>query len=212
MEALSDGVFAVALTLLVVDIATTGLPKLGSDWWHDFWPKAVSFIYSFLVVGMYWIIHHNEMDLIKGTSRELLWLNLVFLLFIVFIPFSAALLGANWRLANDDFWYERIPILTYSANLILAGAALQATWLYASHRAYLLGERAVGSAVDDTTKRNLLIPIATLLVAFIALIWVEAGQWLIVAVPLSYVLWTLWAARQIRLARARPENLSLKRG
>jgi hypothetical protein len=99
MEALSDGVFAVALTLLVVDIVTTGLPKLGDiGWWHHFWPKALSFVYSFFIVGMYWVIHHNEWNALKGTTRELMWLNGIFLLFIVFIPFSAALLGSNWQL------------------------------------------------------------------------------------------------------------------
>ena len=62
MEAFSDAVFAVALTLLIIDISTIGLPKLDAvgladwqqHWWPDFWPKALAFVYSFAVVAVYW--------------------------------------------------------------------------------------------------------------------------------------------------------------
>jgi hypothetical protein len=83
-------------------------------------------------------------------------------------------------------------------------------WLYASHRAYLLHERVDRKTVAETTKRNLLIPVATVIISFVALISVEAGQWLIVTVPLSYVIWTLWAAYHIR--RTRRAKLSLQGG
>jgi uncharacterized membrane protein len=126
METFSNGVFAVALTLLIIDISTIGLPILDPakrpplPHEPDFWPKALSFVYSFVVVAVYWVVHHNEMDAIKGTTREFNWLNLISLLFIVAIPFSAALLGNNWSIPEAiepdrqcySYWYKRIPVLT----------------------------------------------------------------------------------------------------
>jgi uncharacterized membrane protein len=207
MEALSDGVFAVAMTLLVVDVSTIGLPKLDHAWWPEFWPKAVSFVYSFIVVAVYWVIHHNEMNLIRGTTREFNWLNLFFLLFIVLIPFSAALLGNNWFLSHSlepgHYWYIRIPMFTYSANLILASISLQAAWWYASRREYLLSD--VNSVVRRTFARNFIIPVATVLVLLVALWSVDVGQSLLVLIPLSYALWTLWAAHKVHEERERYE-------
>jgi len=220
MEAFSDAVFAVALTLLIIDISTIGLPKLDAvgladwqqHWWPDFWPKALAFVYSFAVVAVYWVVHHNEMDLIEGTTREFNWLNLIFLLFIVVIPFSAALLGNNWSLTATidpdrlcySFWYKRIPMLTYSANLILAGISLQAAWLYAKRQknrewqVNIFSDRATPDVIKSTFARNWIIPVATVPVLLVALLWsVNVGQGLLVFIPLSYAAWTLWTAHQI---------------
>lgn len=218
MEAFSDGVFAVAITLLVVDIAAH-IPELSPripeprDWWPDFWPKVLSFVYSFFVVGIYWIVHHNETDLIKGTTRELNWLNLFFLLFIVLIPFSAALLGNNWRLYEtidaDRFLYVRIPIFTYSANLILAGISLQVLWRYAKRQRnigwqeHILSDHVSDSVIRETFNRNWRIPGATAVVLIVTLWSVKAGQILLVVIPLYYAGWTLWEAHRIRKGRER---------
>jgi uncharacterized membrane protein len=220
MEAFSDGVFAVAITLLVVDIAikipnlSPGIPEFEQDWWPDFWPKAVIFAYSFVVVSVYWVMHHNEMNLLKGTTRELNWLNLVFLLFIVLIPFSAALLGNNWRLTEitlpGRFWYMRIPIFIYSANLILASISLQFVWLYARRRGLIDESRDAAplrppprrlSVFWRTVIRNCIIPIATVLVLILSRWEANLAQWVLVSVPLSYAVWTLWAAGRIRKLR-----------
>ena len=95
IEAFSDGVFAIAITLLVLnlqvpEIATVSelASKLGA-----LWPKLVSYVLSFMVVGIYWVAHHNTFHYIKRSDRNLLWLNILMMLFVVFIPFPAALLG-----------------------------------------------------------------------------------------------------------------------
>jgi uncharacterized membrane protein len=160
------------------------------------------------VVAVYWVVHHNEMDLIKGTTREFNWLNLIFLLFIVVIPFSAALLGNNWDLPDNilpdrqcySFWYKRIPVLTYSANLIFAGISLQLVWRYAKRQKsrtwqkHILSDRASDSVIRDTFARNWIIPVATLFVSLVALRSVDVGQPLLVLVPLSYAIWSLRTA------------------
>jgi uncharacterized membrane protein len=214
MEAFSDGVFAVAITLLVVDIAAK-IPPLSlaigpdikEDWWTDFFPKGLTFVYSFFVVGVYWVVHHNEMNLLKGTTRELNWLNLCFLLFIVLVPFSAALLGTNWRLCEtidaDRFLYMRIPIFTYSANLILAGISLQVLWWYANigSQEHILSDHVSDSDIRQIVNRNWIIPGSTLVVLIVTLWSVKAGQRIIVGIPLLYAVWTLREAYKSRKKR-----------
>jgi uncharacterized membrane protein len=103
LETFIDGVFAVALTLLVVE-AAKDIPSVVGDWqewWPDLWQKLIIFVYSFWVVGIYWISNHNELNMLEELGgpntrmRFFLHVNLLFVLFIVFIPFSAALLGNN---------------------------------------------------------------------------------------------------------------------
>lgn len=219
-EAISDGVFSVALTLLVVDIATTGLPHLAKEhWFGEFWPRLASFVYSFVVVGIYWVAHHNEMNMVKSIPGRIpLWLNLFFLFWIVCIPFSAAFLGSNWNVVLDaadefgrttgiartsvtplghidpGFRYRRVPFITYAVNLWLAGVTLQWVWHFISGHRNCLDYNHLHE-VDETTKRNRLIPNATLIAFGIGLLL--PSEWApvpLVIVPLLYAGWTLWLA------------------
>jgi uncharacterized membrane protein len=98
IEALTDGVFAVAMTLLVLDIkvpelepplATAELPlKLLA-----LWPKFLSYLISFVILGIYWVGHHIQLSFIRRADRPLLWINILFLLWVALVPFSTALLS-----------------------------------------------------------------------------------------------------------------------
>lgn len=96
LTALSDGIFAVAMTLLVFNIR---LPEQKADISVDqviaLWPKLLSYALSFVVLGMYWISHHNIVNLIRRSNRVFLWLNLLFLMCIAFLPFASATLGEH---------------------------------------------------------------------------------------------------------------------
>jgi hypothetical protein len=103
VEAFSDGVFAVALTLLIVDLSTTGLPHDFSDQkWDEFLPKLLAWLYGTATVGMYWVAHHNEMDHVDTVDRAMLWINLLFLCLIALFPFSSVMLGVYW---NAGDWH-----------------------------------------------------------------------------------------------------------
>ncbi|OGX27420.1 MAG: hypothetical protein A2787_00950 [Omnitrophica WOR_2 bacterium RIFCSPHIGHO2_01_FULL_48_9] len=96
LEAFSDGVFAIVITLLVLELR---VPEV-----HDpaelvpglkaLLPKFVSFVVSFLYVTIYWINHHQLFHLIKRSNRGLFWLNSLFLMCLTFIPFPTALIGS----------------------------------------------------------------------------------------------------------------------
>jgi len=234
LEAICDGVFAVALTLLVVNIAaTTEIPHLDDNWWPEFSPKLVAFVYSFWVVSVYWIAHHGELNILrelggrKTRMREFLYVNLLFLLFIVILPFSAALIGTNWSVSvgtehedagligwllgsrkalgplGREFWYVRIPFLTYAFNLLFAGMALQLVWLYISNRRAGDIDEERRDAFHLTTFKNWIIPSATVLVVVIGLACrVVFAQWTLVIVPLGYIAWTVWYGRIDNMRRS----------
>ncbi len=135
LEAFSDGVFAVAITLLVLNLQIPQLatvselvPKLGA-----LWPKLLSYALSFVIVGIYWVAHHNTFHYIKRSDRNLLWLNILLLLCIVFLPFPTALLG--------QYPEQQVSVIIYAGTLVLTGLVLQALWWYATSR-YRLVERS----------------------------------------------------------------------
>jgi uncharacterized membrane protein len=124
LEAFSDGVFAVAMTLLILDVRPDGHGLSGWEMFRHDWRHILIYILSFVIVGVYWVAHHHMMHFVTATDRAFLWINLLFLLIIVFIPYVAALLSAS----NADASAIRI----YGASLILANLASSTLWFYAS--------------------------------------------------------------------------------
>ena len=122
LEAFSDGVFAVAITLLALDLAVAG-PGPGhaslSRQLGDHWPSYIAYVVSFFVIGITWVNHHTLFTSIATTDRLLLFLNLTLLLFIVAIPFGTATMAAYLRAGGPD---AHLAAALYAA--ILEGMAL----------------------------------------------------------------------------------------
>src|SRR5690348_1748378 len=102
LEAFSDGVFAVAITLLALNLAVAGRGH-GSLAYQlqQRWPSFLAYLISFFTVGIIWVNHHALLSNVVVVSRLLLYLNLVLLLFVVMLPFGAATVSDY--LAHDDF-------------------------------------------------------------------------------------------------------------
>jgi len=98
VENLGDGIFAIAMTLLILEFH---VPQLGgpsvsralAQALIEMWPVLICYAMSFLILGVLWIGHHNQFHFIRRTDRLMLWINLAFLMSIAFIPFSTGLLG-----------------------------------------------------------------------------------------------------------------------
>ena len=116
LEAFSDGVFAVAITLLALNLAVAG-PGHGAllRQLADHWPSFVAYLISFFTVGIIWVNHHALMDNIAFVDRKLLFLNLLLLLFVVAIPFATATM-ADYLAANDQD--ARIAMSLYALVLM----------------------------------------------------------------------------------------------
>ena len=121
IEALADGIFAVAMTLLVLDIkspenrnfaTTADLVDYLTTLEHSFAMYAI----SFFVLAIFWIAHHLLFHFVLHVDRRLLWFNIAFLLLVTFVPFSTDLLG--------DHGHLTLPVLVYGANLLALGTFL----------------------------------------------------------------------------------------
>jgi len=127
LEAFSDGVFAIVITLLILDIHAPSTASLSVHDLHPLLPHIATFVLSFIIVGVYWVAHHHMLHFIRQVDRNLLWLNLLLLLCVVFIPFPASLLGTGFANA--------LVVRLYGCTLIATNAAGLFFWLYAiSHR------------------------------------------------------------------------------
>ena len=135
----SDAVFAIAITLLVIEIRLPDALRIVDDRelvdaLVTILPGYVSYIVSFVVIGSLWLKHHDMYRMIGGYDARLLVLNLLFLLFVAFLPFPTGILGR----------YPALPIAEafYALWVAAAGFAKLAMWRYASRRKWLL-ERGV---------------------------------------------------------------------
>ena len=129
VEAFSDGVFAIVITLLILNVHFDRQHALTLDALRDLGPDVFAFVLSFIIVGLYWVSHHNMLHLVVAVDRRLLWLNLLLLLFVSFLPFPTRLISEF--VASERA--ERVAVTFYGVALLVAGALLSVLWRYALH-------------------------------------------------------------------------------
>lgn len=132
----SDAVMAIAITLLVVDIRVPGLPASlihAGDVLRNSGTRIFGFALSFAVIGMFWMGHHSVFRHIRALDRTLIWLNLLFLATVAFLPFPTALLSA----ASTQ---QAPATVFYAACVAAAGLAELVIWLYAIKTAGLVAD------------------------------------------------------------------------
>ena len=193
--ALSDGVFAIAITLLILDIAVpattsdAGLPKA----LLALWPRYLAYVLSFLVIARFWVAHHQAFRLIGRYDAVLVWLNLLLLMFVAFLPFPTAVLGEH----NGT----PAAAVLYAAAVVLAGTASVAYWWYASGRGRLLRPDTGRARVRALRARGLVGPVFFALTLPIAAFapYVAEILWFLVF-PLTRIayVWFLSGERQQR--------------
>jgi uncharacterized membrane protein len=128
LAALSDGIFGVGMTLLVLDLRTPVLALVHSE--HDLraallatLPQLTMYMMSFMTLGIFWVGQQTQLNHVERTDRHLTWINLAFLFAVTLLPFSTKLLA--------EFFLFRTALLAYWLNLLLLGAGLYASWGYA---------------------------------------------------------------------------------
>jgi uncharacterized membrane protein len=128
VEAFSDGVFAVAITLLIFNIQIDKTHPGGLlQALLDAWPKYAAYVASFLTIGVMWMNHHGMFSRIARLDRPIQFLNLLLLMVIVFIPFSTAQLGSNILVAED----AKTAATLYAINAFGIAIGFGAVWTYA---------------------------------------------------------------------------------
>lgn len=192
LEAFSDGVFAIVITLLILDVRFPADKPLTWETLGSVAPHLWAFALSFVIVGVYWVSHHNMLHFIKQVDRQLLWLNLTLLLVIVLIPFPAGLLGQH----SDS----KLAVMLYGINLMLVNATGTAMWLYATSRPHLAVD-GIGPALPGFVAKLHSAPIGVYGVAIALAYWyVPLGLILFAAVPAFYILPNPFIDRRLRAA------------
>jgi uncharacterized membrane protein len=139
LNALSDGVFAVAMTLLVLDLrapvvevahAAGPVWSAGSELplWHalsSVAPTLLTYVMSFMTLGIFWVAQHTQLRQVSRTDRDLTWLNLLYLAVVGLMPFTTSLLS--------EYITYRIALVVYWANLLLLGLVLWLCLRYTRH-------------------------------------------------------------------------------
>ncbi len=192
LEAFSDCVFAVAITLLILDVRPEGDGLTGWEMLAHDWHKILVYLLSFVMVGVYWVSHHHMMHFVTATDRSFLWINLFLLLVIVFIPYAAALLSASHADAS--------AIRVYGGTLILTNLTGTALWGYATKN-----HRLVNPAMPPSFARFVLgIHSAPVLIYGMG---IAVASWhlslslsLFALVPAFFILPNPWLEKRIRHA------------
>jgi uncharacterized membrane protein len=168
-EAFSDGVIAIAVTLLVLDLHVPARETLKGPLAHALahdWPAYAAYVTSFLIIGIIWVNHHGVFELVDKVDRATLFLNLMLLMTVVAIPFTTALMSAY---LTDEGHDARSAALVYSAVMFAMSVAFASLYGYVARRPAQLAEGVDPVAVRRSIVRfsavGLLLYLATVVVA-----------------------------------------------
>jgi uncharacterized membrane protein len=185
IEAFSDGVFAIAITLLIIEIGVphvTGEESL-SEALGNLWPSYGAYVLSFVMIGIYWANHHSFFRLFVRTDHFFLMLNVFFLMAIAFLPFPTAVLGEYL----DASEHRNSAVRLYALGLLLPAFGWLCVWLYANVRG-LVDERLAPEYLRFLTAQYLLSNLlytGALMLAFLEA-WVALA--IVVGLTLLYLL------------------------
>jgi len=184
LAALSDGIFAVAMTLLVLDLRVPALEAVHAE--RDLWralvalaPRLVMYAMSFMTLGIFWVGQQTQLNHLVRGHRSLAWIHMIFLFSVSIMPFSTMLLA--------QFMAYRIALLTYWLNIVLAGGSLYFSWNCAKELGLMKSDIALD--VFSAIQRRILI--AQALYALGVLLCVFSTYWsiaFIVVVQLNYAI------------------------
>jgi uncharacterized membrane protein len=141
IESYSDAVFAIAATVLVLEIRVPAIVHhTPFEFWHALfvlWPQFLAYVTSFLVIGIYWLNHHSVFEYLARVDRPIVWRNLILLLMISFIPFPTAVITR----------YVDMPaaVTFYGLTLLVISIYANYTWWYIVRHRYL-NEAAISPA------------------------------------------------------------------
>jgi len=141
LEAFSDGVFAIAATLLVLELSVAPGKHLGSHLLH-IWPSYFAYVTSFVTIGIIWMNHHHTVSLLGRMDRTMLFINNLLLLTIAFLPFPTRLVAEHLRDAG-----AKPAAIAYGATFVVMASLHQVWWQYARRGRRLVAEQTPDSAL-----------------------------------------------------------------
>lgn len=179
IQALTDGVYAIAMTILILNfhvpkVAHTSVALLNALW--RLRGLFFDFIISFLLLAIFWIVHHLHFQYIKRADRNLLWINIFGLISVIMIPFSTLVYGAYRELAVAAIFFE--------LNILLLGLIKYVQWSYATAHHRLVDANLDQSVIDRNKRFGLVTPIVALAAIGAAFIVPDWSTSLFMLIPL----------------------------
>jgi TMEM175 potassium channel family protein len=142
LETFSDGVFAIAATLLVLELSVSSGKDLGHEL-LQLWPSYLAYVTSFVTIGIIWMNHHHTISLIGRVDRTFLFVNNLLLLTVAFLPFPTGLVGTAIRTGEG----EQAAALAYAGTLVVMAALHLVWWRYARVDRRLIADGTPDSAL-----------------------------------------------------------------
>lgn len=183
VEAFSDGVFAIAITLLILDIKVPPGERNGDRLLYELlgtWPSMLAYVSSFATIGIMWINHHRLFTLIRRVDQRLLILNLMLLGGVTFVPFPTSFLA--------QYYEHRMAAIFYTGTFVLIAIIFNALWHYASRGHRLLDAAVDPEAVKAITRQYALGPIVYLACFALAFVNVLAAIGLTIALAIYFAI------------------------
>lgn len=181
IEALTDGIFAIAMTLLVLTIdlpemekgvAQIGLHNLLIEQMH----MLTSYAISFIVLAIFWIKHHQQFHFIKRTDGKHLWINIFTLMFIVLIPFSTSLRG--------DYPDDWVSAIFFGSNLLILGILSLLNWIYATNGHRLVDPNLDKQHIALNTRIGAVTPLVALLAMGVSIVSPQISSYTYLLIPI----------------------------
>jgi uncharacterized membrane protein len=186
LEAFSDGVLAVAITLLVLDLRDPGAVPHGlTRALLELWPSYVSYAVSFLTIGVIWVNHHDAFTRIRAVDRQLKFINLMLLMTVVLIPFATLLMAHHLRSGHE----AHAATVFYGVVATMMGVAFTGLWAYLARHPDLLEDGHDAAYARGRTKRTALAgPTVYVIATVVGLVNGLAALVLYAAVPMYFAL------------------------
>jgi uncharacterized membrane protein len=160
LETLVDSVFAFAMTLLVISLAIPTIPDSEAAvelpvYLSGMYPEFVSFLVAFLLLALFWILHHRHFHYLHSIDSRVLWLNIGILICIVLVPFTTSVSG--------DYSDVQIAVVLFHLNLLAIGLFFAAHWYYITHAPRLVEPPLSERAARCGSRRSLVTPVVALI-------------------------------------------------
>jgi uncharacterized membrane protein len=201
LEAFSDGVFAIAITLLVLEIKVPPPDTALGAALLQLWPSYLAYVVSFLVIGAIWINHHAMFHHIVRVDGTLLLLNVLHLMLIAFLPFPTAVLAEAFHRATD----EPIAAAFYGGILTVIGLFVNAMWRYAARGEGLLSPHITATKIRKLNRQFLVGPTVYAIATVVALVM----PWLAVLIFVFLNLFYLWPRWEYKTTPSRIDDLTV---
>lgn len=179
IENLADGIFAIAMTLLVLNLSFPLVQGGAESLRRVLASQATNFLsygLSFILLAGFWMMHHQEFHYIEHTDRKHLWINVFILMFVVLVPFSTSLIG--------NYGSNMFAHIFFAANILVIGFLFLINWVYATDKHRLVRHDLNRQIIVDTVGRISVIPIVSLVVLTVSVFSHFGSVWLFILIPI----------------------------